>query len=195
MSDDFDPGLARGYGREFDRRSSIVWAQQMLARRHGDVLILDTETCDLDGEIIELAIIDTHGNQVYNQRFKPLTEIQPGAQRVHGISTEMLVNEPSFADECVVIRPLLSTAHVVLIYNAPFDIGCLNVTCDLHSLPPVTFSAACIMRYYAQFYGERSRGRYKWQKLTGGDHSALGDARAALALLRKMAGEVLEAQP
>jgi hypothetical protein len=29
----------------------------------------------------------------------------------------------------------------------------------------------------------------KWAKLTGGDHTALGDCRATLALLKRMAGQ------
>jgi DNA polymerase-3 subunit epsilon len=173
--------------QEIDRRNSAIWAQRMLARPLGEVLILDSETCDLNGEIIELAIIDTQGKPLYNRRFLPLTTIQPGAQRVHGITLEMLTDEPRFADEYAVIRSILGTAQAVLIYNAPFDIRCLNVTCELHTQPPVNFRAGCIMRYYAQWVGQRSRGQYKWQKLTGGDHSALGDARAALAVLKAMA--------
>jgi DNA polymerase-3 subunit epsilon len=33
------------------------------------------------------------------------------------------------------------------------------------------------------------RGGFRWQKLPGGDHSAIGDARATLAVIRRMAGE------
>ena len=45
------------------------------------------------------------------------------------------------------------------------------------------------MRQYAKFFGEHSkRGRsYRNQKLTGGDHSALGDTLATLRLIEEMA--------
>lgn len=38
--------------------------------------------------------------------------------------------------------------------------------------------------------GSINHGNNRWQKLPGGDHSALGDARATLAVIRKMAGEL-----
>jgi DNA polymerase-3 subunit epsilon len=44
------------------------------------------------------------------------------------------------------------------------------------------------MRRYAAYVGEPSkRGGYRSQKLTGGDHSALGDALATLRLIEEMA--------
>jgi DNA polymerase-3 subunit epsilon len=46
----------------------------------------------------------------------------------------------------------------------------------------------CAMRRYAAYVGEPSkRGGYRNQKLTGGDHSALGDALATLRLIEEMA--------
>lgn len=173
-----------------DKQAAQAWACDVLAQPPGTVLILDTETCDLNGEIIELAIIDIDGNALYNGRFSPLTEIQPGAQRVHGITREMLEGQPFFADEHPAIRDLLGAAQLVLAYNAPFDVGCLRETCRLHQVAHVSLAHDCIMRWYAKWYGERNGNGYKWQKLAGGDHSALGDARAALALVRKMAEEI-----
>jgi DNA polymerase-3 subunit epsilon len=182
------------------REAARAWAQEMLNQPLGHVLILDTETCDLNGEVIELAIVDTAGNELYNRRFCPRTEIAPGAQAVHGISAEMLRGEPCFATEYLAIHEILAPAARVLIYNAPFDLRCLAVTCSLHKAAPLPLTinnTACLMRMYAQWYGERGRSGYKWQRLMGGSsqsgpsghHSALGDARAALDVLRKMAGE------
>ncbi len=46
----------------------------------------------------------------------------------------------------------------------------------------------CAMRAFAAYIGERSkRGGHKNQKLAGGDHTALGDARATLCLIERMA--------
>lgn len=174
------------------REQASAWARHLLSLPPGKVLILDTETCDLYGEIIELAIVDTAGNEIYNRRFNPLTEIRSGAFRVHGITAEMLAHEPRFDAEYPSVKAILDRANVVLIYNAPFDEGCLATTCNVHAVEALTFHSACIMRRYAEWYGEYQRGRLKWQKLTGGDHSALGDARAALALLRKMAETEVE---
>lgn len=165
------------------------WARSTLGFPEGEVLILDTETCDLNGEVIELAIIDTAGNMLYNRRFNPISMIQPGAQRVHGISMEMLAHESRFAEEYEAIVAILANAKLVLIYNADFDTRCLAATCRLHRQPPLVFKSVCIMKWYAIWYGEKRRGTFKWQPLSGGDHSAVGDCRAALAFLRRMAGE------
>ncbi len=44
------------------------------------------------------------------------------------------------------------------------------------------------MHAFAAYVGERSRrGGHKNQKLPGGDHTALGDARATLHLIERMA--------
>jgi DNA polymerase-3 subunit epsilon len=47
------------------------------------------------------------------------------------------------------------------------------------------------MHWYSQWIGDWNdyHGNYKWQRLPGGDHSALGDCRATLAVLKQMAGE------
>ncbi len=47
----------------------------------------------------------------------------------------------------------------------------------------------CAMVAYAQYVGEMNhKGTgYKWHKLRGGDHTALGDCRATLGLIRRMA--------
>lgn len=172
-----------------DKRQASEWARRLLAKPAGKVLILDTETAKLNGEIIELAIIDLDGNTVYNQRFNPVTNIDPGAYLVHGISHLMLMDEPRFVAEYERVRDILAAAEIVLIYNSPYDARCLDETCELHSVAEIEFKSGCIMRMYAQWFGEMSpRGGYKWQKLTGGDHSAVGDAKAALELLREMAG-------
>ncbi len=172
--------------RASDRNEASEWARQILKR--DDVLILDTETTDLYGEIIELAMINLKGETVFNKRFNPLSPISAGAQRVHGISAEMLVDEPRFADFAIELYRMLSDAGLVLIYNAEFDMARLRQTYRLHEklMPPVNYD--CLMLWFAQFCGEWSEyhGSYKWQPL-GGGHSALEDCKATLAVLHEMA--------
>jgi DNA polymerase-3 subunit epsilon len=171
------------------RQQAATWAQTILNQPLGHVLILDTETCDLNGEVIELAIINTLGETRYHSRYCPITPIQPGAFRVLGLTAELLAGEACFADEYELVAGLLGAAKQVLIYNAAFDLRCLAETCRLHKRDPLRIQTRCLMQMYAEWYGEPGRyGGYKWQKLMGGDHSALGDARAALNVLRRMAG-------
>lgn len=173
--------------RASDREDASEWARGILKR--DDVLILDTETTDLDGEIIELAIINLKGDVLYNGRFNPLTAISEGAKAVHGITAEMVASEPRFADRKLEVFVPLITAGLVLIYNAAFDVARLRTTSKLHGVDMPNFKSDCIMEWYAKFCNDWSdyHGSYRWQPLGGGDHSALGDCRAALATLHEMA--------
>lgn len=169
-----------------DKQEVIAWAQNVLANA-SNYCILDTETTDLDGEIIEIAIIDLQENILLNQRIKPLGKMSEGAYNVHGISLEMLANEPSFLD----VYPRIQEAvkgKTVLIYNVGFDKARLNDDCYRHKLEPLKFKKECLMLQYAQYYGDWSDywESYRWQPLDGG-HSALSDCQAALFLLRAMA--------
>lgn len=168
-----------------DKAEAIEWAANILKR--DDVLILDSETTDMYGEIIELAIINLKGEVVFNRRFNPIEPISAGAQAVHGITADMVANEPRFSECAADVSELLAKAGLVLIYNAAFDTARLNQTYKLHGLNKPDYKVDCIMEWYAQFCGEWSayHGNYKWQPL-GGGHDALGDCRAALACLKEM---------
>ena len=165
-------------------------------------VVVDTETTDLNGVVIELAIINLYGEVLYKSLFKPLEPISPKARAVHGISDDMLTDAPAFADEMPRIYEVLSVAPIICFYNADFDGFVLGKTirkalkdacqesnkADWFALES---AYTCLMELYAQYYGEWSEyhGSFTWQPLEGGDHTALGDARAALKLLREMASE------
>jgi DNA polymerase-3 subunit epsilon len=172
---------------EADKELAAEWAREILKR--DNVLILDTETTDLNGEIIELAMINLKGETVFNRRFNPLTPISEGAKAVHGISMEMVADEPFFIEEYETICELLTGAELVLIYNAAFDIARIRTTCNVQKLTTPKYNSDCIMTWYAQWCGEWSdyHGNYKWQPLNGG-HNALGDCLAALDCIKEMAG-------
>jgi DNA polymerase-3 subunit epsilon len=80
----------------------------------------------------------------------------------------------------------------VIVYNASYDRRVWDA--EVRSLGARGALAGeqppweCAMRRYAAYVGEPSkRGGYRSQKLTGGDHSALGDALATLRLIEEMA--------
>lgn len=173
------------------------WAREVLAFKK-NIVIFDTETTDLNGEIVEIAVIDLDGNVLLNRRIKPLGEMNPAAENVHGISLEALANEPGFAD----IHPELCkvfAGQAVLSYNVQFDEGRIKADCQRHGLPLPEWSGTnCIMEMYARFIGNWSDywNDFKWVRLSdvvpSADHSALGDAKAALEALKIMAGEKAE---
>jgi len=107
-------------------------------------IILDTETTGLDANlghrIIEVAAVEMINRRLtgnhFHQYLNPQREIDPGAQQVHGISLEFLQDKPFFRDIAQDFIEFISGAELV-IHNAPFDIGFLNMELKLIGLEPV----------------------------------------------------------
>jgi DNA polymerase-3 subunit epsilon len=180
--------------------SATLWAEQTIA--NGTAVIMDTETTGLepDAEIIELAVINLAGDVLFNQRIQPVnpdavhiaSENGRCAYDIHGISAADLRQAPAFPEVYPALAAALS-GQLVLVYNAEFDVPLLLNMFARYQLPPIQFEHDCVMQWYSQYVGEWSSywGDYKWQPLTGGDHSALGDCRATLEILQRI-GEVAQ---
>jgi DNA polymerase-3 subunit epsilon len=180
-----------------DRAAAADWARDILAR--DDVLILDTETTGLntEAEIVQLAIIDTEGEVILDTLIKPLDDIPAAATAIHGIDARRVRHAPYFETLWDVITEIIED-KTLIIYNAGFDVEILRQCCKRAFVPEVLevvglrdVKVHCAMHWYAQFVGDWNEyhGNYKWQRLPGGDHSALGDCRATLAVLKEMAAE------
>ena len=167
-----------------DRHRAMKWASHTMTL--DDVVILDTETTDFHGEIIEIAIIDLQGNVILDQRIKPQGDISPGAQAVHGISLDDLKDCSTFPEVYEQIKEAIEQ-QIVVIYNAAFDRARLADDCKRHGLESIKYEYDCAMEWYAQYYGDWSgyHDSYRWQPLNGG-HSALSDCQATLDLIREM---------
>lgn len=164
------------------------WAREMLVR--SDVLIFDTETTGLNGEIIEIGLLSNKGEELLNVRLKPIEKIHHRAEAIHGLTADVLANEPDFSEIYPKLKTLFENAHTVLIYNAIFDRARLDHTCAIRELDLIEYKSQCVMLPYSEYIGEWNdyHGNYRWQKLPGGDHSAIGDCRATLDVLSEMAG-------
>lgn len=107
-------------------------------------IVLDTETTGLDPRqghrVIEVAAIELFGRTVTQRNFhryiNPEREIDAGAAEVHGLTLERLQDEPKFAEIAPALVEFIRGAELV-IHNAPFDIGFLNMEFSLAGLPPV----------------------------------------------------------
>lgn len=178
-----------------DRNEATVKANEWLANPH--CVILHSETSGLhDAEIIELAIIDLQGNIHLNTRIKPhrpekILEVNGGrsAYDIHGIHPDALVDKPTLKDMYPKLKQLL-TGKTILVYNEAFDIPLLQGLIESEGLEQIEFKSDCVMLWYAQFCGDWSdyHDGYRWYPLIGGDHSALGDCKATLKVIKEMAG-------
>ena len=114
-------------------------------------IILDTETTGLEPSqghrIIEFAGLEMVDRKLTGRHLHlymhPEREIDPDAERVHGISLDFLADKPKFhavADELV---DFISGAELI-IHNAPFDVGFLNAEFSRLGIAPVDKLCAAV---------------------------------------------------
>ncbi len=108
-------------------------------------LILDTETTGLsakDGHrIIEIGAIEMVNLSVTGRSLhlyiNPERDIDIGAQEIHGLSSEFLADKPVFADILAEFTDFIGN-DLLVIHNAPFDIGFLNAEFARCGRPPLS---------------------------------------------------------
>jgi DNA polymerase-3 subunit epsilon len=173
------------------REDAVRWARSLLFK--GDFVVLDSETTGLGNpiDLVEVGVLSARGESLFDSLIKPSCRVEPGASRVHGHTTQSLSGERCFFE---VYPDLLDAlwAKRVIVYNASYDRRVWDAAVRrLGARAALAGELApweCAMRAFAAYVGERSkRGGYKNQKLVGGDHTALGDARATLRLIERMA--------
>ena len=154
------------------RNNAIKIARDILAHPE-NYAILDTETTGLDGEVIEIAVIDPE-RRVFVREFRiPKGEIHPKALEVHGLTVERLSQlDPALWSNIVRNLGVLLQHRTLVAYNARFDTKIIENTSRAEGFEPLTLAnkPICIMQLWSDFLGVS-----KWQKLEGGDHTALGD--------------------
>jgi len=98
-------------------------------------IVLDTETTGLDPRsghrVIEIACVELDDliptGRSFHRHIHPERDIDPDAERVHGISLSFLMGKPKFADAEVVEEFLDFVADAALIaHNAAFDRNFVN---------------------------------------------------------------------
>ncbi|MCA1925597.1 MAG: DNA polymerase III subunit epsilon [Thiobacillus sp.] len=107
-------------------------------------IILDTETTGLDPNqghrVIEIAAVEMVNRRLtgvnLHRYVQPDREIDPGAMQVHGISNEFLLDKPRFGDIATEFMEFVQGAELI-IHNAPFDVGFLNMELKLAGQPPL----------------------------------------------------------
>ena len=112
-------------------------------------VVLDTETTGLEvsegHRIIEIGCVElVHrrpSGRTWQRYLRPEREVDAGALAVHGITNEFLAAQPRFADVAVEFLEFIDGAELI-IHNAPFDVGFLDVELKLAGLDR-TIAAAC----------------------------------------------------
>lgn len=183
-------------------RDRMILLSQLLME--DDFIVFDTETTGLGNvdEIVSISIINPLGETVLTSLVKPVQPILNS--EFHGITNAMVGNAPTFPELYPKIQAAMN-GRICLAYNYDFDSRMLRQCCTRHNLPAIQpHSSGCIMTMYARFYGDWNNQRrdYRWQKLAvaveqlglefpGDAHEAIADCRAALMVLKAMAGELV----
>lgn len=160
----------------------VRWARKMT--QPGQACLLDTETTDMPGRTVELAVIDVAtGRKMLHTLVNPGEPISAGAQAVHGISDADVIGAPTF-DKVLPRLLRVTRGRTVLAYNAEFDRETVCAHARAVGLDPGRLADedtwGCVMVGQAAWAGTR-----RWAKLEGG-HRALLDARAARKVLLQM---------
>lgn len=178
-----------------DRVSELIHYMFNGVKSVGGTFIIDTETTGLDpekDEILQISIINGKGTIIFSSYVKPQRHSEwPEAEKVNGITPELVSNALSIQEILVTINVCLCIADTLVGYNLPFDLDFLqNNGVVLHE------GIKCIdlMPLFAKEYGEicDNSGGYKYQSLTtaanyygydwrsGSAHNSLNDCFATL---------------
>jgi len=100
-------------------------------------VVLDTETTGLEPQnghrIIEIGCVEILNRRItgcrYQQFLDPKREVDEGAAEVHGLTANDLAGKPEFGQIVDEFMEFVSGAELI-IHNAPFDLGFINMELD-----------------------------------------------------------------
>lgn len=159
-----------------------------------DWLVLDTETTGLerDAQIVEIAAVCPDGS-LFQSLVKPEEAVHAAAQRLHGLTNEILDTAPPFAELAADLRRRLM-GRTVLGYNVGFDRARLWNEMARARQPAPRCRWFCLCELTTKHSGSRLSLSQALQHygvdFEGPRHRAAGDARATLALARALAALV-----
>lgn len=178
------------------KNNTIFWARNVLSNK-SNYVILDTETTGIKKTdvIVEISLIDLEGNDLFTSLIRPKKKkrIPSEASKIHNITMSMLKECPTFSEVVNYLNIIIGNKKV-LIYNAEFDERILDQTSDQDECKYMNLNSECVMEQYSIFVGKYSEYHqdYTFQKLPKSNHTALGDCRATLRVIEKMANTNLE---
>lgn len=187
-----------------NRIEVIQRAKELISR---NPVYLDTETTGTgpNSNILEIAVIDHDGEILIDSLVKPVGRIDPDALAIHKITNEIVADAPRWGEVWDQIEAVLSN-RLVGIYNAEFDLRLMrqsHTNSWMKWEPPPGMEAFCIMKLYAQYYGDWNarRGGYRWQSLgnagkqcgipLSNTHRAKDDTLLTRAIMTYMADQLV----
>lgn len=175
-----------------DRAAAQAWAHELRARPAPNWLIFACATTGLErfAEIVQYVVLTPDGTVLLDYRVRPVAHIPEAATALHNLDDKAVASALSFVEVYPQLTALLH-GRPVLAWNAA---RCQAFITQSHRAlgghsPTVPGYWHCLMLWYAQYLGVwlPAQGHYQHPELPGTDHTALGEARAVLALLDTLA--------
>ncbi|RSO33318.1 hypothetical protein DMH15_21990, partial [Streptomyces sp. WAC 06725] len=147
----------------------------------GRAVVFDTETTDLYGRTVEIAVIDAAtGKKLMDTLVNPGAPISDGARWVHGITDEMVADARPFEAVLPRLRKV-TKGRTICAYNTEFDRAVVLGDVQRAGKKPMHLepedSWYCLMQAYADWLGS-----HRWLRL-GSSHRALGNCQSARDVL------------
>lgn len=165
-------------------------------------LVLDTETTGIEphDQVIEVCVLSSAGEVLFNTLTRPTVPLHPDAAKVSGLDDAALRSAPSWPAVWPQLHSILRD-RVVTAYFAEFDATVIHTTCAAHGLASkydpsgsllqtADANWICSQKLLEPFWlGERHSLATICHDLgiPPGGHRALGDCRALLAALQRAA--------
>jgi len=125
-------------------------------KRRLDFVAIDFETAnEKRNSACALGITVVKGGEIVQEKYwliKPYeNRFEPMNIWIHGITEQDVVNEPTFDEIWVEIKPYLEGKFVIA-HNAAFDISVLRRTLDTYNIPYPSFQYACTVVMSKNYY-------------------------------------------
>lgn len=185
------------------RELAIQKAHTWITKHSADYVFLDTETTGFkdDDEVIQVGIVDQNGKPVVDTLVKPTKPIEN--TKHHGFTDEDVKDAPDFGEVYLQITTAVK-GKLIVAYNLDYDLRLLNQSAAKYDLAPVDQGIAgslCVMKLFAQYFGEWNEEKrdWRWQRQgmaerlfnlerTGPRHRAVPDAQLTRKVLHAIAG-------
>lgn len=171
----------------------------------GDLLVIDTETTDLNGQVIEIAVVCAKtASRLYSSFVKATESISDEAFSVHGISEKDIEDAPSFEQVATEISKLFTESKRWTAFNIEFDHNVmLNSAHNKNANCYKWLNQSCFCSMYgiaAPFFGATNKyGSISLAnamgccgiEFEGQAHSASADAVATAKVLQYIANKAI----
>lgn len=157
--------------------------------RQGDFVAIDFETADYQPDsACAVAVVRVEGNRIVHRAHFLIRPPRPTFifSYLHGITWEMVAQEPSFGELWPDLKPLMAGIQFLSAHNAPFDRGVLHACCAAHGVKPPRIPFLCTVKLARQtwrLYPTKLPHVCQFLDIPLDHHQALSDAEACARIV------------